>query len=145
MTKCCNQHDRCYDTCGREKHDCDDEFQVCLETICRHVQVTLGLDQSVQGKLPVCFRTLPSGYDLVYSLVKRHTKQLLRLRRWRFGLSSDCVRSYRVRHYISCLRDWTPPWSRLMRQINYPCRFRASCWTGGLKASITLLRYSADL
>ncbi|XP_034158759.2 group XIIA secretory phospholipase A2 [Pangasianodon hypophthalmus] len=49
MTRCCNQHDRCYDTCGREKHDCDDQFQVCLETICRNVQTTLGLDQSVQA------------------------------------------------------------------------------------------------
>lgn len=50
MTKCCNQHDRCYDTCGREKHDCDKQFQGCLETICRNVQRTLGLSQSVQGK-----------------------------------------------------------------------------------------------
>lgn len=50
MTKCCNQHDRCYDTCGREKHDCDEQFQDCLETICRNVQRTLGLAQSVQGK-----------------------------------------------------------------------------------------------
>uniref|UniRef100_A0A8C7XXS3 Phospholipase A2, group XIIA n=1 Tax=Oryzias sinensis TaxID=183150 RepID=A0A8C7XXS3_9TELE len=49
MTKCCNQHDRCYDTCGREKHDCDEQFQECLETICRNVQRTLGLAQSVQG------------------------------------------------------------------------------------------------
>ncbi|KAI3353111.1 hypothetical protein L3Q82_019677 [Scortum barcoo] len=49
MTKCCNQHDRCYDTCGREKHDCDEQFQDCLETICRNVQRTLGLAQSVQG------------------------------------------------------------------------------------------------
>ncbi|XP_042249624.1 group XIIA secretory phospholipase A2 [Thunnus maccoyii] len=49
MTKCCNQHDRCYDTCGREKHDCDEEFQDCLETICRNVQKTLGLAYSVQA------------------------------------------------------------------------------------------------
>ncbi|KAI5625212.1 group XIIA secretory phospholipase A2 precursor [Silurus asotus] len=49
MTKCCNQHDRCYDTCGQEKRDCDDQFHVCLETICRNVQTTLGLDQSVQA------------------------------------------------------------------------------------------------
>ncbi|KAK3554549.1 hypothetical protein QTP70_025502 [Hemibagrus guttatus] len=48
MTKCCNLHDRCYDTCGQEKRDCDDQFHVCLETICRNVQITLGLDQSVQ-------------------------------------------------------------------------------------------------
>uniref|UniRef100_A0AAR2IJP0 Group XIIA secretory phospholipase A2 n=1 Tax=Pygocentrus nattereri TaxID=42514 RepID=A0AAR2IJP0_PYGNA len=49
MTKCCNLHDRCYDKCGQEKHDCDERFQVCLETICRNVQMTLGLDQSVQA------------------------------------------------------------------------------------------------
>ncbi|XP_061778978.1 group XIIA secretory phospholipase A2 isoform X2 [Nerophis lumbriciformis] len=49
MTKCCNQHDRCYDTCGRDKHDCDEQFQECLETICRNVQRTLGLAQSVQA------------------------------------------------------------------------------------------------
>ncbi|KAI4890064.1 hypothetical protein NFI96_017200 [Prochilodus magdalenae] len=49
MTKCCNLHDRCYDRCGQEKHDCDKQFQVCLETICRNVQMTLGLDQSVQA------------------------------------------------------------------------------------------------
>ncbi|KAG9332359.1 hypothetical protein JZ751_015028 [Albula glossodonta] len=49
MTKCCNQHDRCYDTCGSDKHDCDEQFQFCLETICRNVQRTLGLSHSVQA------------------------------------------------------------------------------------------------
>lgn len=49
MTKCCNKHDRCYDTCGLEKHDCDEQFQDCLENICRNVQRTLGLAQSVQA------------------------------------------------------------------------------------------------
>uniref|UniRef100_A0A8K9XFD8 Phospholipase A2 group XIIA n=2 Tax=Oncorhynchus mykiss TaxID=8022 RepID=A0A8K9XFD8_ONCMY len=48
LTKCCNQHHRCYDTCNRDKHDCDDEFQGCLETICRRLQKMLGLAQSVQ-------------------------------------------------------------------------------------------------
>uniref|UniRef100_A0A673ZV11 Phospholipase A2 group XIIA n=1 Tax=Salmo trutta TaxID=8032 RepID=A0A673ZV11_SALTR len=51
LTKCCNQHDRCYDTCNRDKHDCDNEFQECLETICRRLQKMLGLNQSVQGKM----------------------------------------------------------------------------------------------
>ncbi|CAB1327316.1 unnamed protein product [Coregonus sp. 'balchen'] len=41
LTKCCNQHDRCYDTCNRDKHDCDDEFQECLETISCENTVTL--------------------------------------------------------------------------------------------------------
>ncbi|KAI5628783.1 group XIIA secretory phospholipase A2 precursor, partial [Silurus asotus] len=67
MTKCCNQHDRCYDTCGQEKRDCDDQFHVCLETICRNVQTTLGLDQSVQGKPPVCLNS-----DHVRSYGARH-------------------------------------------------------------------------
>ncbi|XP_014065059.1 group XIIA secretory phospholipase A2 [Salmo salar] len=49
LTKCCNQHDRCYDTCNRDKHDCDNEFQECLETICRRLQKMLGLAQSVQA------------------------------------------------------------------------------------------------
>ncbi|MGH0153733.1 UNVERIFIED_CONTAM: hypothetical protein FKN15_025555 [Acipenser sinensis] len=49
MTKCCNQHDRCYDTCGSKKHDCDEEFQFCLSKICRGVQKTLGLSQNVQA------------------------------------------------------------------------------------------------
>ncbi|KAK7814570.1 hypothetical protein U0070_005873 [Myodes glareolus] len=35
LTKCCNQHDRCYETCGKSKSDCDEEFQYCLSKICR--------------------------------------------------------------------------------------------------------------
>jgi hypothetical protein len=50
LTKCCNQHDRCYETCGKSKNDCDEEFQYCLSKICRDVQKTLGLAQHVQGK-----------------------------------------------------------------------------------------------
>ncbi|XP_048189801.1 group XIIA secretory phospholipase A2 isoform X5 [Perognathus longimembris pacificus] len=48
LTKCCNQHDRCYETCGKSKNDCDEEFQYCLAKICRDVQKTLGLAQHVQ-------------------------------------------------------------------------------------------------
>ncbi|XP_050009672.1 group XIIA secretory phospholipase A2 isoform X1 [Alexandromys fortis] len=48
LTKCCNQHDRCYETCGKSKNDCDEEFQYCLSKICRDVQKTLGLAQNVQ-------------------------------------------------------------------------------------------------
>ncbi|GAB5570571.1 group XIIA secretory phospholipase A2 isoform X4 [Prionailurus iriomotensis] len=50
LTKCCNQHDRCYETCGKSKNDCDEEFQYCLSKICRNVQKTLGLAQHVQDK-----------------------------------------------------------------------------------------------
>ncbi|KAK7162089.1 hypothetical protein R3I94_004666 [Phoxinus phoxinus] len=49
LTRCCNKHDQCYDTCGRKKNDCDEQFQVCLANICENLQTTLGLSQSVQG------------------------------------------------------------------------------------------------
>ncbi|XP_038167354.1 group XIIA secretory phospholipase A2 isoform X1 [Arvicola amphibius] len=49
LTKCCNQHDKCYETCGKSKNDCDEEFQYCLSKICRGVQKTLGLAQNVQA------------------------------------------------------------------------------------------------
>ncbi|TTR03967.1 Group XIIA secretory phospholipase A2 [Bagarius yarrelli] len=64
MTKCCNLHDRCYDTCGQEKRDCDDQFHVCLESICRNLQITLGLDQSVQ----VCESAVTLLFDAVMHL-----------------------------------------------------------------------------
>ncbi|KAF3821428.1 hypothetical protein GH733_009470 [Mirounga leonina] len=35
LTKCCNQQGRCYETCGKSKNDCDEEFQYCLSKICR--------------------------------------------------------------------------------------------------------------
>lgn len=55
MTKCCNHHDRCYDTCGNKKNDCDEQFQSCLSKICRDVQKTLGISESVQGKCEKAF------------------------------------------------------------------------------------------
>uniref|UniRef100_A0A6I8S558 Group XIIA secretory phospholipase A2 n=1 Tax=Xenopus tropicalis TaxID=8364 RepID=A0A6I8S558_XENTR len=48
MTKCCNQHDRCYDSCGMMKNDCDEQFQNCLSKICTDVQKTLGISESVK-------------------------------------------------------------------------------------------------
>ncbi|XP_063280725.1 uncharacterized protein LOC134565187 isoform X2 [Prinia subflava] len=48
MTRCCNHHDRCYDTWGNKKKDCDEQFQTCLSKICRNVQKTLGISENVQ-------------------------------------------------------------------------------------------------
>uniref|UniRef100_A0A2K6GJR9 Group XIIA secretory phospholipase A2 n=1 Tax=Propithecus coquereli TaxID=379532 RepID=A0A2K6GJR9_PROCO len=64
LTKCCNQHDRCYETCGQSKNDCDEEFQSCLSKICRDVQKTLGLAQHVQA----CERTVDLLFDSVTHL-----------------------------------------------------------------------------
>ncbi|KAM6940334.1 group XIIA secretory phospholipase A2 [Xenentodon cancila] len=64
LTKCCNRHDRCYDTCGHEKRDCDEQFQDCLETICRDVQTTLGLANNVEA----CESTVTLLFETVMRL-----------------------------------------------------------------------------
>ncbi|XP_028661773.1 group XIIA secretory phospholipase A2 [Erpetoichthys calabaricus] len=64
MTKCCNQHDRCYGTCGSQKQDCDEEFQQCLSKICRNVQRTLGLSESIQA----CHSAVGLLFDTVMHL-----------------------------------------------------------------------------
>ncbi|NXU87395.1 PG12A phospholipase, partial [Xiphorhynchus elegans] len=64
MTKCCNQHDRCYDTCNNKKNDCDEQFQSCLSKICRDVQKTLGISESVQA----CESTVQLLFDAVIHL-----------------------------------------------------------------------------
>uniref|UniRef100_A0A8C3YF22 Group XIIA secretory phospholipase A2 n=1 Tax=Catagonus wagneri TaxID=51154 RepID=A0A8C3YF22_9CETA len=64
LTRCCNQHDRCYETCGKSKNDCDEEFQYCLSKICRDVQKTLGLAQHIQA----CETTVELLFDSVIHL-----------------------------------------------------------------------------
>ena len=32
---CCNQHDICYDTCGKTQYQCDNVFRSCLHSACR--------------------------------------------------------------------------------------------------------------
>ncbi|RZF43392.1 hypothetical protein LSTR_LSTR001653 [Laodelphax striatellus] len=34
MTKCCNEHDICYETCNKDKDECDLSFKRCLYRIC---------------------------------------------------------------------------------------------------------------
>ena len=34
MSLCCDVHDACYDTCGKDKELCDKEFQRCLYRVC---------------------------------------------------------------------------------------------------------------
>uniref|UniRef100_A0A803JMU3 Group XIIA secretory phospholipase A2 n=1 Tax=Xenopus tropicalis TaxID=8364 RepID=A0A803JMU3_XENTR len=64
MTKCCNQHDRCYDSCGMMKNDCDEQFQNCLSKICTDVQKTLGISESVKA----CETTVGLLFDAVIHL-----------------------------------------------------------------------------
>jgi hypothetical protein len=34
MEQCCNDHDMCYDTCGKHRSACDDQFGACLDARC---------------------------------------------------------------------------------------------------------------
>lgn len=50
MTKCCNQLDVCYDTCGANKYRCDAKFRWCLHSICSDLKRSLGFVSNVEGK-----------------------------------------------------------------------------------------------
>ncbi|XP_033005018.1 group XIIB secretory phospholipase A2-like protein isoform X2 [Lacerta agilis] len=47
MTKCCNQLDICYDTCGANKYRCDAKFRWCLQSICSDLKRSLGFVSKV--------------------------------------------------------------------------------------------------
>lgn len=49
MTKCCNQLDVCYDTCGSNKYRCDSKFRWCLHSICSDLKKSLGFVSKVEG------------------------------------------------------------------------------------------------
>eukprot|EP00118_Oscarella_pearsei_P001425 m.7414 g.7414 ORF g.7414 m.7414 type:complete len:169 (+) comp18623_c0_seq1:25-531(+) len=40
LGKCCDTHDYCYDTCGRERRACDDAFQTCMDSHCDTLEKT---------------------------------------------------------------------------------------------------------
>lgn len=50
MTKCCNQLDTCYDTCGANKYRCDAKFRWCLQSICSDLKRSLGFVSKVEGE-----------------------------------------------------------------------------------------------
>lgn len=58
MTKCCNNHDVCYDTCNKEKELCDLEFKRCLYKYCEGYTHTIGGISTVKGMFndPVLFK-----------------------------------------------------------------------------------------
>lgn len=34
ITRCCNEHDYCYGTCGSSKQQCDKAFKQCIRRLC---------------------------------------------------------------------------------------------------------------
>lgn len=49
MTRCCDELDVCYGTCGANKNDCDSEFRLCLRSICKDINKSLGFASEVKG------------------------------------------------------------------------------------------------
>ncbi|XP_070833153.1 group XIIB secretory phospholipase A2-like protein [Chaetodon trifascialis] len=64
MTKCCNQLDVCYDTCGTSKYDCDSKFRSCLHGICSDLNKSLGFVSKVQA----CESMADTLYNTVWTL-----------------------------------------------------------------------------
>ncbi|KAF7220096.1 group XIIB secretory phospholipase A2-like protein isoform X2 [Nothobranchius furzeri] len=64
MTKCCNQLDICYDTCGVNKYDCDAKFRSCLHDICSDLKKSLGFVSKVQA----CGSMADALYNTVWTL-----------------------------------------------------------------------------
>ncbi|XP_061420995.1 group XIIB secretory phospholipase A2-like protein isoform X2 [Lethenteron reissneri] len=61
MTKCCNQLDICYESCGASKNVCDARFRICLSSICTDLRKTLGFI----SKIDAC----ETGAEFLYKTV----------------------------------------------------------------------------
>ncbi|KAM9315255.1 group XIIB secretory phospholipase A2-like protein [Pholidichthys leucotaenia] len=64
MTKCCNQLDMCYDTCGSNKYRCDSKFRWCLHSICSDLKKSLGFVSKVEA----CESVADTFFNTVWTL-----------------------------------------------------------------------------
>uniref|UniRef100_A0A8D0CEF2 Group XIIB secretory phospholipase A2-like protein n=3 Tax=Scleropages formosus TaxID=113540 RepID=A0A8D0CEF2_SCLFO len=64
MTKCCNQLDLCYDTCGSNKYRCDSKFRWCLHSICSDLKKSLGF----VSKVETCEAMADTLFNTVWTL-----------------------------------------------------------------------------
>ncbi|XP_005602518.1 group XIIB secretory phospholipase A2-like protein isoform X4 [Equus asinus] len=64
MTKCCNQLDICYDTCGANKYRCDAKFRWCLHSICSDLKRSLGFVSNVEA----CDSLADTVFNTVWTL-----------------------------------------------------------------------------
>lgn len=44
--KCCDSHDKCYDTCNEDRDECDMVFKDCLNAVCVAVKKSRSSDQA---------------------------------------------------------------------------------------------------
>ncbi|WAQ95910.1 PG12B-like protein [Mya arenaria] len=56
-TKCCDVHDKCYDTCNNDRATCDKKFKECLYDSCKGLRKT--------GK--ISFKDCKAASDIMYS------------------------------------------------------------------------------
>lgn len=65
MTKCCDNHDICYDTCNNNKEVCDMEFKRCLYKYCDNQQSKVG-ETFVKGHYEY---STNNAYYFIYSVL----------------------------------------------------------------------------
>uniref|UniRef100_A0A2C9JG58 Phospholipase A2 domain-containing protein n=1 Tax=Biomphalaria glabrata TaxID=6526 RepID=A0A2C9JG58_BIOGL len=58
MTKCCDEHDYCYDTCNKSKEKCDGKFKKCLADICKNIKGHLSKE---------AYEGCHHGVDMIYA------------------------------------------------------------------------------
>ncbi|KAK3601801.1 hypothetical protein CHS0354_041717 [Potamilus streckersoni] len=63
IAECCDAHDKCYDTCNKDKLDCDKTFKKSLEKKCKDLKYFLNDDQS-----QACHATAMVIYPEVYAV-----------------------------------------------------------------------------
>lgn len=64
ITKCCNQLDLCYTTCGSNKYRCDSKFRWCLHSICSDLKKSLGFVSKVEA----CETVADTLFNTVWTL-----------------------------------------------------------------------------
>ncbi|KAH9498399.1 hypothetical protein Btru_008181 [Bulinus truncatus] len=58
VTKCCDEHDYCYDTCNKSKEKCDSNFKKCLTGLCNTIKDYLSKKN---------FEACKQGADMMYA------------------------------------------------------------------------------
>ena len=109
MTKCCNQLDVCYDTCGANKYRCDAKFRWCLLSICSDLKRSLGFVSNVEGRYLKCIDLWAERYLFSHRNVTRAPllKETIRVH-WSFFIelcdqwSKGEGRLWAILHESSC-------------------------------------------
>lgn len=93
MTKCCNQLDACYDTCGANKYRCDAKFRWCLHSICSDLKRSLGFVSNVASR---CLKGICLWAGSLFLFSHRYAARAPLLTEaikapWTFGNTEQCT------------------------------------------------------